>query len=129
MGFYSWKTSDTKESISNSDSNRGTFPVAMIFPDNTRVIETDYEGYGVFGGIDFYVKVAELNNLSGRDEAIEIDCNEDNHGLKLPRFAQNLDANYEDLSDSENCPYQGYFFYDEEDEEEEEYYDDEEEEY
>lgn len=122
MGFYSWETSDTHESISNSYSNRPTFEVAMIFPDNTRVIEKNYEGYGVFGGIDFYDKVAELNNLKDRNEAIEIDCSDEKHTLKLPRFARNLKANYDDLTESENCPDQGYFYWEDEDESDDYYY-------
>lgn len=64
MGFFSWYTQDTHRSIANRYSPRETFTVYMVDPrDGTLYPEDDYEGYGVFGGKDFYELVAELNNL------------------------------------------------------------------
>lgn len=63
MGFFSWKTSDTDTSISNSYSIRGALPVHMITEDGRVFTEPDYEGYGVFGGKDIYELIAELNDL------------------------------------------------------------------
>jgi hypothetical protein len=63
MGFFSFITSDTNKSISNSFSNRGALPVHMITEDGQVFTEDDYEGYGVFGGKDIYELIAELNEL------------------------------------------------------------------
>ena len=58
MGFFSWKTVDTNESISNSYSVRGALPVKVLVPNEftgeygQELIEKHYEGYGVFGGQD-----------------------------------------------------------------------------
>ena len=60
MGFFSWKTSDTNRSISNVHSGRGTFKVTMLMPYGEKYVESDYEGYGIFGGMDFYDAVYEL---------------------------------------------------------------------
>jgi hypothetical protein len=65
MGFFSFITSDGNESIANIHSNRKTFPVYLATPGpNGKVFEEkEYNGYGVFGGKDIYVLIAELNNL------------------------------------------------------------------
>ena len=54
MGFFSWNTCDTDQSIANKYSNRPTFTVHMITPDGRVFTEKDYDGYGVFGGKDYY---------------------------------------------------------------------------
>ncbi len=54
MGFFSWKTMDTDKSISNAYSNRGTFRVQMVDDKGNVWTEDNYEGYGVFGGKDYY---------------------------------------------------------------------------
>lgn len=65
MGFFSFITSDSNESIPNIHSGRKTFPVYMATPGPNRKVfeEKEYDGYGVFGGKDIYVLIAELNNL------------------------------------------------------------------
>ena len=63
MGFFSWKTSDTQKSISNSYSCRGTFPVYMITEDGQVFLEEEYEGYGQFGGKSVYALIEEMNNV------------------------------------------------------------------
>jgi len=68
MGFFSWKTSDTKKSIANSHSGRKTFTVHMITEDGKVFTENDYDGYGEFGGKDIYVLIAELNGIKGNKE-------------------------------------------------------------
>ncbi len=57
MGFYSWKTVSMGVSISNKYSERGALPVGLLIPKEFgggAIIETDYEGYGVFGGRDVF---------------------------------------------------------------------------
>lgn len=68
MGFFSWMTSDTNKSIANHYSNRPTFTVHMITEDGRVFTEPNYDGYGVFGGKDFYTLAAELNGFKGETE-------------------------------------------------------------
>jgi hypothetical protein len=68
MGFFSWLTSDTKKSIANNYSTRSTFPVHMVTEDGQIFTENNYEGYGVFGGKDMYVLIAELNGHKGETD-------------------------------------------------------------
>lgn len=68
MGFFSWLTSDTNRSIANSYSTRATFPVYMITEDKQVFTEKDYDGYGVFGGKDIYVLIAEMNGYKGKTD-------------------------------------------------------------
>ena len=69
MGLFSWLTADTQESIPCVHSNRPTFTVHMITEDGQIFTEKAYEGYGVFGGKDFYILAAEINTFKGKDDA------------------------------------------------------------
>ena len=71
MGFFSWQTCDTDRSIANNASDRETFEVHMITPDGRVFTEKNYDGYGEFGGKDFYELLAELNGL-GSDRSAGI---------------------------------------------------------
>ena len=75
MGFFSWKTSDTKRSIANQHSKRPVFTVHLITEDRQIFTEENYDGYGVFGGVDFYDLVSDLNNLKGENEKRELAIN------------------------------------------------------
>lgn len=62
MGFFSWLTCDTSESISNIHSDRKVRTVYMLQPGNERHIEEPaYDGYGVFGGVAAYAWLARKN--------------------------------------------------------------------
>lgn len=64
MGFHSFKTHDTNRSIPNKHSSRKCLTVHMVNPINGRVyIDTNYSGYGVFGGKDYYILLAQMNGL------------------------------------------------------------------
>ena len=131
MGFFSWKTSDTNKSISNTYSRRGTFPVYLLVPKEFEdkygkyIEEKDYEGYGVFGGYDAYTLVAIWNEPGRckkdgnwlpeseiRSIGIEIACyDEENAKLKYPiKLVEDKDLDYEKVKPSINCPDQGYFY-------------------
>lgn len=122
MGQFSWKTGDTKRSIHSGPCKCG-FPVAMILPDNSRFIEKNYKGYGLFGNKDIYSVVSELNGFgTDRSKGIDIACYNDTHqsfkraaelGYKLPKLAENLEANYKDLDYPDDCPDQGWVCFDE----------------
>lgn len=57
MGQFSWKCQDTGKRIVNGRPMR----VVMRDDKNNKYVEDCYEGYGVFGGKDFYELVAEMN--------------------------------------------------------------------
>lgn len=57
MGSFSWYASDTKRAI----RSHRPFPVYALQPDGDPLLETDYEGYGVFGGQDIFDLVADWN--------------------------------------------------------------------
>ena len=85
MGYFSWLTGDTKESISNSDSCRGAQTVYLLQPNGQDAIkESDYEGYGVFGHIDAYEWIAK-QNLSSEllNKAEELDIELRNLGINM----------------------------------------------
>ena len=136
MGVFSWKTCDTDESIANNSSTRPTFEVHMIAPDGRVFTEPDYEGYGEFGGKDFYELLSELNGLEsdrqvGIDLAFKNNQNGDNTpGVIYPKLVENLNNNvvaqYNSLPNPESCEYQGFFYDD--DIEEDDWGDEEEEE-
>ena len=67
MGMFSWKTNDTRRSIKTACSGKPTFRVYMVDHLGNQWIEDSYEGYGVFGGKDFYELVAEMNGLRPTD--------------------------------------------------------------
>ena len=139
MGYFSWKTCDTDRSIANQDSERPTFDVHMITPDGRTFTEKNYEGYGVFGGKDFYELLAELNGL-GSDRSAGIDLSfkdnpsgDDAPGVIYPKLVEELSwdvgCQYPNMPNPETCKDQGFFYSDleEEDEEYEYEYDQEEE--
>ena len=125
MGFFSWNTCDTGESIANKYSTRPTFEVHMITPDGRVFTEPDYEGYGEFGGKDFYDLLCELNGLpedrgAGIDLVFRNNPNGDNTpGVIYPKFVHELEddvvAQYNSLPNPESCEAQGFFYGEEED--------------
>ncbi len=57
MGMWSYFTQDTNERIINGKPMH----VVMCDDKGNKYVEECYEGYGVFGGKDFYELVAEMN--------------------------------------------------------------------
>ena len=66
MGFFSWNTSDSNKSIANTHSGKDVFKVHLITRCKQVFTEENYEGYGVFGGMDYYDLVAILNGLGNK---------------------------------------------------------------
>ena len=123
MGFFSWNTQDTHESIANSASSRPTFTVYMFDDKGNKWREDNYAGYGEFGGKDYYELLAEMNGLdSDRQFGIDLafkdsPCGE-NPECKFPNLAE--DPNWVWRSGPvDSCPAQGFFYCDDEDEEDE----------
>lgn len=132
MGFISWMTCDTGESISNRYSTRGATPAYVLIPEEFGggcIAESEYEGYGRFGGHDVYALVArwnrpdECNGDDSHDRDIGFDiayCDRRNLRLRHPIKIASKPMRYEDTGSSKTCPEQGYFYFDKDDEEEEE---------
>jgi len=72
MGFFSWITQDTNTSIANHHSSQPCATVYMTDDNGNIWEENDYEGYGVFGGKDYYELLAEMNGRKTREEGISI---------------------------------------------------------
>jgi hypothetical protein len=95
----------------------------MITPDGRVFSEGAYDGYGEFGGKDFYELLAELNGLpSDRSEGIDLAFKDnprgdDTPGVIYPKFVRDLEedvvAQYASLPNPQSCPDQGFFYSDE----------------
>ena len=142
MGFFSWLTADTNESIPNISTRQYALnprAVYLLQPSGKpSIVECEYEGYGVFGGVDAYAWLARMNKpeeciiafdeITGglspasnaeadehdRHIGIDLQLNEIKYPLK---FSFDENAVYEDLQASESCPNQGFFYPEDEDEE------------
>jgi len=111
MGFFSFKTQDTDQSIPNYFSSRPTFSVTMTDDKGNKWTEDDYEGYGIFGGKDFYELLDEMNGGDGdRHAGLELSFSNKPH--KSPSLSRRGD--YYDGDAPETCPDQGYFYGDDE---------------
>lgn len=111
MGLFSWLTSDTNESIRVF----GPRPVYLLQPNGEPPLEQPvYEGYGVFGGVDAYEWLADMNGVprgdgERRGDGIELEFS--GREIEYPlKFSFNKDAVYEELKASKYCPNQGFFF-------------------
>lgn len=118
MGFFSFTTADTHESIPNiySGSHDGR-PVYLLQPNGEPpIVESSYFGNGVFGDVDCYLWLARINFDEREQQGLTEDelrykaiRFESDTPLKYPlKFSFNKDAVYEDLPASENCPCQGF---------------------
>ena len=140
MGFFSWRTQDTDRSIANNYSTRKTFTVVMIDNKGNKWFEQSYEGYGIFGGKDYYELLAEMNGVVERDkvelqgeaytdymrgEGITLAFKDNGSGIATkgvlyPNLIEQADGWFYNESGPENCEHQGYFYdetdYDDEDE-------------
>jgi hypothetical protein len=64
-GQFSWMTQDTGQQIGSQDENM--IPVYMFDDKGKYYYENDYDGYGEFGGKDYYDLVAEMNGYTVDD--------------------------------------------------------------
>jgi hypothetical protein len=136
MGFFSWITQDTGQSICNTYSSKKPFKVIMLDNKGNKYVEEGYDGYGVFGGKDFFELLAEMNGVVERDK-VQLQGQEyteymRNEGIDLvfkdnPSGDNTSGVLYPNLVESEtwtwkneelsSCPYQGYFYSDEDEDE------------
>ena len=131
MGFFSWRTMDTDKSISNNYSSRGAFKVDMLDDKGNVWTEPNYEGYGVFGGKDFYELLAEMNGVTSdlegeaytdymRGEGISIAFKDNGSGdhtfaVKYPNLVEKAKGWTYNYYGPDSCSDQGYFYSDETD--------------
>lgn len=126
MGFFSWHTQDTNKSIANQYSDRPTFTVFMLDDKGNSWVEDNYEGYGEFGGKDFYELLAEMNgveiekdieNYHDKLRAAGISLAFSGEPFKSPNLVEKKTGWEYIESEPESCRAQGYFYGgDEEDE-------------
>lgn len=64
-GQFSWMTQDTGEQIGSERENRIT--VYMYDNEGNQYKESKYEGYGEFGGMDYYELLARMNGYTEED--------------------------------------------------------------
>ena len=120
MGFFSWQTQDTERSISNQFSSIPTFTVYMHDHLGNKWKESNYEGYGVFGGECYYELLAKMNGLKTRDEGIELAFAKPAKPCLYPNLTTCEKWEYINR-EPDNCPDQGYFYCDPDDDEDEEW--------
>lgn len=116
MGMFSWKTNDTNTSISNSSSSRGTFTVYLMDNKGNKWKEDNYEGYGEFGGKDYFELLAEMNGEKGRDLGIDIEHSDNREKYIFPNLVENSDWEWRNEK-PENCEFHGYFYFNDNNEE------------
>ena len=109
MGFFSWKTQDTVRSIANAYSSNKTFTVYMKDNEGNVWKEEAYEGYGEFGGKDFYELLAEMNGIQNADRGEGIDLYFSGEPFISPNLVEDPETPWVDKS-PENCEFQGYFY-------------------
>jgi len=68
-GQFSWMTQDTGQQIGSQEGN--TIPVYMFDNKGKYWYEPSYDGYGVFGGMDYYELLDQMNGGRGdRNEGV-----------------------------------------------------------
>jgi hypothetical protein len=136
-GQFSWMTQDTGQQIGSQDENK--ISVYMFDNKGKYWFERDYEGYGVFGGKDYYELLDQMNGGSGdRSKGIDLAFDKSKEGETLfPALVvspSNFNYKTHDFTkEAEHDPNQSWYepeeddFYDQNDEEVYGYDDDEEE--
>ena len=121
MGFFSWNTLDSNKSIANRYSDRDIFTVYMRDNKGNVWVEDEYDGYGVFGGKDYYELLAEMNGLeSDRNAGIKLQYESGREDIIYPALFEWDDSKWETYKGEspESCDVQGYFYDDDDDEDE-----------
>lgn len=108
MGFFSFKTQDTNRSIANIHQSKvETFKVVMHDNKGNKWIEENYDGYGDFGGKDFFELLAEMNGKTDREEGIDLYYSDE--PFLSPNLTQTEAWTYVNAK-PKNCKFQGFFY-------------------
>ena len=110
MGFFSWVTSDTHKPVRNRWTDDGPTPCKMLDEQGREWIERNYDGYGVFGGMDYYELLDKMNDGRGsRDKGIKRDFSGDPDVIRPKIVSIDCKLAWEDLPDSPIADCQGFF--------------------
>ncbi len=123
MGMFSWITQDTNESILNNRYDKTS--EAYMFDDKGNMYhEPCYAGYGVFGGKDFFVLLAEMNRDYAEKVGLSLsedDEDESNRDIGCILYSKHRESalRYPNLTRSSEwewvnkcprrCPNQGFY--------------------
>jgi len=127
-GQFSWYTQDSNQQIGSEKEN--TLRVVYMIDDKgKKYAESNYEGYGEFGGMDYYELLDVMNGGSGdRSHGISIAFNEDpthTEPVKFPALVTDPNFNWQAhdfTKEPKNDPNQSWYTgdreedYDDEDE-------------
>lgn len=121
MGLFSWRTKDTNRPIYVKGNQAGMplFDVWMHLPDGRKYLEPAYEGYGIFGGKDFFIALSECNptdesvNFTDDDHRnrgidLSFDITEKKGTVKFPVLTE-LDEYMGEFTKCEDLANQGYW--------------------
>ena len=115
MGFFSWHTNDTDEPIWNVHTGKHK-RVYMIDNEGNVWREDAYDGYGDFGGKDFYELLAEMNELpSCRGEGLALWFHKPPMQHLSPNLVTRPDVPWRDVKPRDHEG-QGYFLDDDDEE-------------
>jgi len=110
MGFFSWKTQDTRKSICNKyQGSKPTFTVYMTDNQGNKWREDNYDGYGEFGGKDFFELMAEMNGLKDRLEAISLVYANPPVDHIQPNLTERANHRWRNIK-QKDCDSQGFFY-------------------
>ena len=118
MGFSSFITIEGRSIPNHHQDVRKTLTVYMHLPDGKVYKEEKYDGYCVFGGLDFFVAAAMINDYKGTPEALRIKgidmyYGEEKEKYTWPQLSESIEYIGDFKTPPESCPHQGYFYSDE----------------
>ena len=99
MGCFSWIAQDTNKPIYMTGYQKPGYEQRTYYMwDNKGNFwkEPRYEGYGMFGGKDYYILLAEMNRVYGEDitedqkrnEGIAIEFSSNHNGIVFPNLTE-----------------------------------------
>jgi hypothetical protein len=113
-GQFSWMTHDTEKQIGSEKQN--TITVYMFSDKGERWEEKRYEGYGEFGGKDYYELLAQMNGVENADRQDGIDIAFDKKKVKgkvlFPALVQDPKFNWKRhdfTQEAEHDPNQSWY--------------------
>ena len=124
-GQFSWMTQDTGQQIGSQDENQ--IPVYMFDDKGKYYYESDYDGYGVFGGMDYYELLDKMNGGEGdRSRGIDLafDKIKTTSPVLYPALITRPNFNWKShdfTQEPENDPNQSWYMEPEEDEDDDNY--------
>jgi hypothetical protein len=103
-GQFSWFTHDTDQQIGSEEEN--TLPSVYMFDNKgNKWLEKRYEGYGDFGGKDYYELLAQMNGMANpdRSEGISLAFS-GKKGILYPALVVDPNFNYKTHDFTEEAP-------------------------